>query len=830
MDGTTYKSRNWLIFLMSVVIISAVAVLGLLIWNSQAAIPEPPPAEAYAQLNPTTGEPGTIVTISGNGWQPGETVLVYLVESANGGTDGVVYASTVAGMQGQIATSFRYPLAGPWTGKQEATVAVWGSSSGRTARAAFQVIQPTAEPTAEPSTPTPQPTDTPEPATPIPATDTPEPEPPTPTVTPILPTATPLPPTPTPKPLQITEWRGEYYNHVNLTGAPKVRNDKKIDFDWGYGSPMKGINADNFSVRWTRRLDFEAKTYRFHVRVDDGVRLWVDGQLLIDQWHDGSTRTYSAERTMTQGKHDVRVEMYERSGAATGAFWREAVQSYPDWKGEYFSNTSLGGAPILVRNDKGIDFVWGEGAPAPGLPADNFGVRWTRQLHYPAGNHRFFVEVDDGVRLWVDGVLIIDQWHDAIGRYSGDIYLAEGTHTVRLEMYEHTGGAMARMWWARQEGFPEWKGEYFANPNLQGKPVVVRNDGKIDFNWGVGAPAAGLPGDNFSVRWTRQIRFSAGRYRFTVEVDDGARLWVDGTLIIDQWHDAIGRYSGDISLVEGTHTVRLEMYERTGGAMARMWWARQEGFPEWKGEYFANPNLQGKPVVVRNDAMIDFNWGAGAPATGLPADNFAVRWTRQLHFSAGRYHFTVEVDDGARLWVDGTLVIDQWHDGIGSYSGDISLAEGTHTVRLQMYERTGGAMARLWWSQQAVITEWRGEYFANPNLQGKPVVVRNDAKIDFAWGRDAPAPGVPARDFSVRWTRNVKLEQGAYRFCAQSDDGVRVSIDGGYPFIDEWHDSPGETYCRQVDVTQGVHKIKVEYYDHLEFARITVWWKRLADG
>lgn len=710
MNGTTYKSKNWLIFLMSVVAISSVAVLGLLIWNSQAATPEPSPAGAFIQLNPTIGEPGTIITVSGNGWQPGETVLVILVESEQGSTDGIVYASAVADLQGEITTSFRYPQTGPWTGKQEAIVTVRGTMSGYTARAAFQVIPPTAEPTVEPSTPTPQPTNTPEPtvepSTPTPQpTDTPEPVPPTPTATPVAPTATPLPPTPTPKPVQITEWRGEYYNNVSLTGAPKVRNDKKIDFDWGYGSPMKGINADNFAVRWTRRLDFEAKTYRFHVRVDDGVRLWVDGQLLIDQWRDGSTRTYSVERTMTQGKHDVRVEMYERSGLATGVFWREPVESYPDWKGEYFNNTALSGAPILVRNDKGIDFAWGEGAPAPGLPADNFGVRWTRQLHYPAGNHRFFVEVDDGVRLWVDGVLIIDRWHDGIGRYSGDIYLAEGTHTVRIEMYEHAGGAMVRMWWARQEGFPEWKGEYFANPNLQGNPVVVRNDTKIDFNWGAGAPAAGLPADNFAVRWTRQLHFSAGRYRFTVEVDDGARLWVDGTLVIDQWHDAIGSYSGDISLAEGAHRVRMEMYERTGGAMARLSWARQETFPEW-----------------------------------------------------------------------------------------------------------------------------RGEYFANPDLQGKPVVVRNDAKIDFDWGRDAPAPGVPARDFSVRWTRTVKFEEGSYRFCAKSDDGVRVSIDGGQPFIAEWHDSPGETYCRKLHVTQGAHKIKVEYYDHLEFARIRVWWKKLADG
>jgi hypothetical protein len=285
--------------------------------------------------------------------------------------------------------------------------------------------------------------------------------------------------------VQITEWRGEYYNNVHLSGSPLVRDDKRVDFDWGKGNPAPGIKSDNFSVRWTRRLDFEAKVYRFNVSVDDGVRLWVDGQLLIDQWNDGAMRTYSVERPMTQGKHDVRMEMYERTGRAAINFWRETIESYADWKGEYFGNTGLNGAPILVRNDKGIDFYWGEGAPAPGLTADNFSVRWTRQLRFPVGYHRFFAEVDDGVRLWVDGILIIDQWHDGIGSYSGGIYLTEGTHTVRMEMYEHAGAAMARMWWSRQESFPEWKGEYFANRRLAGAPVVVRNDASINFDWGV---------------------------------------------------------------------------------------------------------------------------------------------------------------------------------------------------------------------------------------------------------------------------------------------------------------------------------------------------------
>jgi len=825
MNGKTYHSRNWLAFLVSVVAIAVVAVLVLLIWKSQAATPEPPAEGAFILLSPTVGEPGAVVTISGSGWQPGETVLVYLLEVESGSTDGIVYGSAVADASGRIAANIRYPQAGPWASKIEAIVLAQAVTSGRSARAAFQVNPPTAEPTAEPDTPTPQPTNTPLPETPVPPTATPEPVVPIPTPAPTF-----APPTPTRRPVQITDWRGEYYSNVNLTGTPKVRNDRKVDFAWGTGSPMNGIDADTFSVRWTRRLEFEAKTYQFNVRVDDGVRLWVDGQLLIDQWNDGSVRTYSVERTMTKGKHDIRVEMYERSGQATIAFWREAVESYPDWKGEYFGSSTLSGSPLLVRNDKGIDFAWGAGAPAPGLPADNFGVRWTRQLHFPAGTYRFNVEQDDGARLWVDGILLINQWRDGLGSYSGDIYLSEGPHTVRMEMYEHAGSALARMWWAQQEGFPEWKGEYFANRTLTGAPVLVRNDAGIDFGWGEGAPAPGLPANGFGARWTRQLHLTAGTYRFTVEVDDGARLWVDGILVIDQWHDGIGTYSGEIYLTEGKHQVRLEMYENTGAAMARLRWARLEAVPQWKGEYFGNPNLAGEPALVRYDLSIDFDWGRTAPVPNLPPEEFSVRWTRQMHFPAGLYRFTAEVDDGVRLWVDDRLVIDQWHDGMGSYGGEVCLDEGKHKIRMEMYEHTGYAKARLWWTLQTNRAEWKGSYFANRELKGEPVLVRSGSHINFDWGAGAPAAGLPADDFSVRWIGYADFAEGTHRFCARADDAVSaVMDDGASTIIREWHDG-SDIYCKDVYVPVGRHKITVEYYEHLGAAVIQFWWQKLADG
>jgi hypothetical protein len=373
----------------------------------------------------------------------------------------------------------------------------------------------------------------------------------------------------------------------------------------------------------------------------------------------------------------------------------------------------------------------------------------------------------------------------------------------------------------------EWKGEYFANPDLQGTPKLVRNDVKVNFDWGTGAPASGLPADNFGVRWTRNLQFKAGTYRFCVTADDGVRVEMDDQRpFIREWHDGLGTYCKEMYVTAGRHKVRVEYYEHLGLARAQFWLEKVSSYPDWKGEYYSNTKLSGSPALTRNDPNIDFNWGAGAPAAGLPADNFSVRWTRKRDFAAGNYRFTVQVDDGVRFWVDGKILIDQWHDGVATYRADTYLAEGQHDLRLEMYERRGGAMARLWWGPQTNEADWKGKYFNNAQLAGKPVLVRTDRTIDFAWGSGAPAAGLPADNFSVQWTAHVDFAPGTYRFCVKADDGARVEMDDQRPFIRQWRDGSG-TNCADVVVTGGSHKVRVEYYEHLGGALVQFWWRKL---
>ena len=124
-----------------------------------------------------------------------------------------------------------------------------------------------------------------------------------------------------------------------------------------------------------------------------------------------------------------------------------------------------------------------------------------------------------------------------------------------------------------------WKSEYFSNRDLAGAPVLVRDDGGVglDFDWSNGSPssACSVPADGFSARFTRTAAFESGTYRFTVTVDDGARLYVDGGLKLESWKDqAPTTYAVDVELSAGNHTLRLDYYENGGGAVARLGWAR----------------------------------------------------------------------------------------------------------------------------------------------------------------------------------------------------------------------------------------------------------------
>ncbi len=245
----------------------------------------------------------------------------------------------------------------------------------------------------------------------------------------------------------------------------------------------------------------------------------------------------------------------------------------------------------------------------------------------------------------------------------------------------------------------DWRGDYWNNPNQSGPPLLTRNDLVIFFNWEEGTAASNLGVDHFSARWQRTLNFEAGIYRFNVEVDDGFRLYIDNVLVLDEWEEGAARtYTVDVPLSTGFHTIQVDYFERTGVALMRFWWERNDSFSGWKGEYFGNRGLQGNPVLVRDEPQIDFNWGEGRPATNLPADHFSARWQRRVSFEPGTYRFFLRIDDGARVYLDSQLILDAWEDGADrTVNVDVTLPAGERALQVEFFESSGVARVSFWW-------------------------------------------------------------------------------------------------------------------------------------
>ncbi|CAG0937750.1 beta-glucosidase [Thermoflexales bacterium] len=504
--------------------------------------------------------PGAVLTIVGSNWLPNEAVTVFLRDPGKPGDPLVWLAGGQANAEGVVIVNVNYPTDPRWSNLNQVDVILQSQSTSVYASTPIGVQ--------------------PSPATSVPSlTSVPTRVPPTgsssATPTRILPTATRVTPTPT-RPV-YPDWRGEYFANTMLLGSPVVvRNDPDLNFNWGGNAPAVGVPADNFSARWTRQLSFPVtQPYRFVLRADDGLRLWIDGKLILDEWHSAAPTAYTRDVNLTAGWHSFRIEFYEGSGNALVQFRIENVpQTFPNWKGEYFANKTLSGQPALTRDDASIGFEWGHGAPANGLPVDGFSVRWTRTLKFEAGIYRFSLRSDDGVRLWIDGILQIDEWHNSGGQtFTRDVQLGAGDHALKIEYFEDTGGALIYFSYQQAVDFTRWKGEYYPNDHWAGLPAVVRNDERLDFDWGDGSPDQLIPADRFSARWTRAIDLEAGSYRFDLTVDDGVRFWIDNVLVLDKVQQSNNAtYSIIATLTPGRHTFRLDYVEYTG--RARFSWTR----------------------------------------------------------------------------------------------------------------------------------------------------------------------------------------------------------------------------------------------------------------
>lgn len=288
-------------------------------------------------------------------------------------------------------------------------------------------------------------------------------------------TLTVAPPGVTPTVGTGTGLRGQYYAKPDLIGPNIVRPDATVDFNWAEGTPIQGVQADNFSVRWAGQVQPKyTGDWTFTTFTDDGVRLWVNGELVIDQWniHAGRFDRSRAIPLVGGQKYDIQMEYFENTEKATARLlWSHAnqpeeviptTQLYPDvtrvvpagggLAATYYWKAAPNGASMKL-SDTAVNFDWGAGSPDQLIPSDEFSARYVGyvQPRY-TGRYTFYTLSDDGVMLWVDGKRLVNHWDvhaPAEDRGMIDLDLVAGEkYSIVMQYYENTERAVVKLMWS----------------------------------------------------------------------------------------------------------------------------------------------------------------------------------------------------------------------------------------------------------------------------------------------------------------------------------------------------------------------------------------------
>ena len=358
--------------------------------------------------------------------------------------------------------------------------------------------------------------------------------------------------------------------------------------------------------------------------------------------------------------------------------------------------------------------------------------------------------------------------------------------------------------------------EYFDGRNFE-ESKLVRVDSQIDFDWADGSPAPTVASDSFSVRWQGFLKpeFSE-TYEIVTTTNNGARLWIDGVLLVDHWtSDAPwpAVFSIPVVLQAGQlHAIRFEMFEGRGSASASLEWSA--------------PSV---PREVVPPARLFSQGVSNLPPT-------ASMQVSPLIAPAG---VTVAFDAASSSDPEGEALSFLWDFGDGAAS-DLETAThvysqaGTYTVTLSVVDSAGQSDS----SEVTVVATpgspgggagegLLGTYFSERNLSGGSLT-RIDPVLDFSWGTAAPDPSLPADDFSVRWLGWIKPEfDETYNLITKANNGVRLWLDGQL-LIDRWTSAgpwPATVVASASLQGGSFHFVQIDFYEASGGAEMQLDWE-----
>jgi hypothetical protein len=381
---------QWALTIVVIVLILALLAAATLVVVGAVIQPTVTPT---ISLEPNTIAPGEVVVVRGKGWP---SVLHYVVVLALSPTEeapsvGLVPVGAVnVALDGTFSGTFVYPADVPWTAVREAWVVARPATGELQAQAHLLVNPPRVNATLAPA-----------------------------------PAATPL--------VGRQQVQGVIVQTSLEQGLLIVRPFNS--------TADRGVIMSGAAVRFADGRNGTSADLKAGVAV---VALgWLDsgGSLVADQITILESATPPAASSMILPAQAVPTRARRVTPTAIPTPVPTPVPA-DCWLGEYYPNPWFMGQPVLVKDNRVIDYSWRNGAPVDGMPVAGYSVRWVGTWRFPrTARYRFVLAMDGNARLLVDGQVVVDRCDNPPpAEYSGEINLAGGLHTMLVE-YRNMGSA-----------------------------------------------------------------------------------------------------------------------------------------------------------------------------------------------------------------------------------------------------------------------------------------------------------------------------------------------------------------------------------------------------
>jgi regulation of enolase protein 1 (concanavalin A-like superfamily) len=509
--------------------------------------------------------------------------------------------------------------------------------------------------------------------------------------------------------------QGTYFPTMGLTGKSIQRVDPTVNFDWGWGAPADGIGYNNFSVRWEGELEAQfTEPYAIQIVSDDRARVWLNGDLLIDEWYEHAEQASTALVNLEAGKHYlIRIDYFENRGRAVA----RVLWSSPSTPQQIIPQSQLY-SRIANQNGDGLPDLW---KLAHGLnPTDRAGadqiVKGTgltaRQLYVsgfepsaPVKQVGAWLSQDIG-RVGVDGSAVLsgDAW--TLQGSGADIWANVDGFQFVYQPWRGDAQIVARV--LSQDNTDPWaKAGLMVRTSLRPDAAhlmlaaTVQNGLSLikreQDNQSATAQSAASPA---AQPWLKLMRHGTVVNAFTSS--DGVNWsWIDTQILNgdDPFYIGLAVGSHDNSKL-GTATFDQVSIDKPEPD-------QPVSLSQGSGDGMAATYFDGSTgrSVNRVDSTVDFDWDIDSPMPGIGPAHFSVRWEASLEpQSSELYALHLLSDDGARLWMDDQLLIDAWTDhGPVEETVTVALEAGRlYAIRLEYFQRTGEAICKLLWSSPTI--------------------------------------------------------------------------------------------------------------------------------